>query len=988
MSDACLKRRGKENTMGESKKRIFISYGHDEHAALAARLKDDFKARGHEVWFDAERLHPGGDWERYIEEGLEWTAAAGADGCVVLIMTPHSLRRPDGYCLNELARALDRRLGVAPVMAVWVELPLSICRIQWLDMRDAVPVHERPERYETAFARLVEALEHGRLDFEGAQSRLLAVLDPLPFEADIAHHMARFTGRGWVFNRIDDWLADPGASPVFWITGKPGVGKTAIACRLAATRREVAAFHLCRHFDSIKTDPRRAVLSIAYQLSTQLPDYQDRLAALDLQKIKSDAGNAQTLFDALVLQPLAGGFPVPDRTLLVVVDGLDEASSGGRNELASFIGSEWRKAPPWLRIVVTGRPDPEVKGPLQGLSPFVLDTSSPENEADLREFLARELAPYAPLHRVPDDAIAKIIERSEGVFLYAECVREELAEGRLSLDHVDDFPQGLGGVYARFFARQFPDAERYCREVAPALDLVLAAREPLPFDTLAAAMGWTARDLNRFRASLGSLFDTTGDRIRPFHKSLSDWLTNPDPGVSGNYFVDVEEGRKGLAAHGLGQFDHGPETMDNYSLEWLPSHLRETGDEKNLARLLKDFRYLMEKARRGMLERLLQDFRELPPRLTGSGGALEFEAAFFRERAHILRRGNDEWPAHKILLQLTVEHADDNPLTQGAEKWLEEGRCDWVWLRRNRRLAHAQKSACLAVLEGHTERIISALELADRRLLSWSWDHTLRLWDSQSGTCLATLEGHTDSVKGALALADDRLLSWSRDHTLRLWDGRSGACLATLEGHTDLVWGALELSDGRLLSWSYDNTLRLWDGRTDACLATLKGHTAPVTGALALADGRLLSWSEDSTLRLWDGRSGACLATLEGHTKSVRGALALADGRLLPWSDDSTLGLWDSESGACLATLKGHVLWVLGALELADGRLLSWSHDGTLRFWDDRSGACLTSLEGHTFGVEGALALADGRLLSWSGDHTLRLWDGESGACLAALEGH
>jgi len=71
---------------------------------------------------------------------------------------------------------------------------------------------------------------------------------------------------------------------------------------------------------------------------------------------------------------------------------------------------------------------------------------------------------------------------------------------------------------------------------------------------------------------------------------------------------------------------------------------------------------------------------------------LEIWETFFREKAHILRRGNEEWPAHKILLQLAVEHADESPLTICAERWLSEGRCDWAWLRRIPRLPHIQKN--------------------------------------------------------------------------------------------------------------------------------------------------------------------------------------------------------------------------------------------------------------------------------------------------------
>jgi WD40 repeat protein len=42
------------------------------------------------------------------------------------------------------------------------------------------------------------------------------------------------------------------------------------------------------------------------------------------------------------------------------------------------------------------------------------------------------------------------------------------------------------------------------------------------------------------------------------------------------------------------------------------------------------------------------------------------------------------------------------------------------------------------------------------------------------GAPLATLEGHQSGVYGALALEDGRILSWSGDGTLRLWDSNGG----------------------------------------------------------------------------------------------------------------------------------------------------------------------------------------------------------------------
>ena len=228
-----------------------------------------------------------------------------------------------------------------------------------------------------------------------------------------------------------------------------------------------------------------------------------------------------------------------------------------------------------------------------------------------------------------------------------------------------------------------------------------------------------------------------------------------------------------------------------------------------------------------MVEGILEDYAFLWNKASDYlKSQLDLWRSFFSERVHILRRGNTEWPAYKMLLQLAIEHADDSPLTIAAEKWLAEGHCDWLWLRRvPRRLPHAQKNPCLAVLEGHTADVNGALVLSDGRLLSWSDDKTLRLWDEQSGASLAVLKGHTNWVNGALELSDGRLLSWAWDKTLRLWDGHSGVCLAVLEGHTDNINGVLELSDGRLLSWSGTRPCGCGIATAARALAVLEGHT-------------------------------------------------------------------------------------------------------------------------------------------------------------------
>ena len=110
--------------------------------------------------------------------------------------------------------------------------------------------------------------------------------------------------------------------------------------------------------------------------------------------------------------------------------------------------------------------------------------------------------------------------------------------------------------------------------------------------------------------------------------------------------------------------------------------------------------------------------------------------SFVRSNSNILRRGNKEWQSHKILLQLAIEHADDSPATIGAEKFLEEGKCDWAWLRRELRVAHAGVDTCVAVFEGHMGTVEGTHLLPDGQALSWSRDNTLRLWGVGERTML------------------------------------------------------------------------------------------------------------------------------------------------------------------------------------------------------------------------------------------------------------
>jgi hypothetical protein len=90
-------------------------------------------------------------------------------------------------------------------------------------------------------------------------------LSTLDFTPEMGRLTTIFTGREWVFEKIDRWLADHAGPCFFIITGWPGTGKSAIAARLTQVR-DVAACHFCVANDSKTTDPALFARSLSHQL--------------------------------------------------------------------------------------------------------------------------------------------------------------------------------------------------------------------------------------------------------------------------------------------------------------------------------------------------------------------------------------------------------------------------------------------------------------------------------------------------------------------------------------------------------------------------------------------------------------------------------------------------------------------------------------------------------------------------------------------------
>ncbi|MEO6036758.1 MAG: hypothetical protein ABIQ93_00005 [Saprospiraceae bacterium] len=273
------------------------------------------------------------------------------------------------------------------------------------------------------------------------------------------------------------------------------------------------------------------------------------------------------------------------------------------------------------------------------------------------------------------------------------------------------------------------------------------------------------------------------------------------------------------------------------------------------------------------------------------------------------------------------------------------------------------------------KQLLTALfSLQGNQVLTWAGNAAPHLWKTD-GSLIAVLEGHTEAVRSAVFAPDfNGLVTCSRDNSARLWNN-SGQLLATLSGHTGNVYNAAFSPSGKyILTRSSDGTARIWSragqflstiGSADQYLYDAKpsGDSLFIT---AEADGKVCSWNPEGKfvglLHQHEGAARELLCTQNGKEVLSRGAdrvvhlhsiqpglghtlahsgpvsgfsISRDESRLLTWTEDFTIRLWDLASGQTVQTFPGHKGKILAAAFSPDQQyILSSAKDGSAKLWD------------------------------------------------------
>jgi len=414
-----------------------------------------------------------------------------------------------------------------------------------------------------------------------------------------------------VLNEIESWAKDFNQSPVFWLNGLAGTGKSTIAQtvseRIFADGQLGASFFCSRDFED-RSDLHFIFPTLAFQLAHKFPKFRSILVSL----LQSDPDVAhESLYrqmEKLVVEPLR----LADVPTTIVIDALDECKDEEPSSAILSVLARLVEQIPKVKFFITGRPEPRIKTGFRlpvlvdSATVFVLhDVDPPLINSDIRLFLKHELYELAQRRRLgrwpSDEHIDLLCNRAAGLFVYAVATVKFLdSDTHLPKHRLDVIlklpectaPEGrtrigpkttLDSLYTSILQMAFSekDPEVYFK-VRSTIGAVVLLVNPLPPSGIAELVGLDPEELELFLTLVQSLLTLGEDfhqPVKPFHKSFPDFITDPSRCTDARFYISPGDLHLKLAMNCLRMMNDGLEqnllSLPDYALNSEVQDLQE-----------------------------------------------------------------------------------------------------------------------------------------------------------------------------------------------------------------------------------------------------------------------------------------------------------------------------------------------------------------------------------------------------------------------------
>ena len=406
--------------------------------------------------------------------------------------------------------------------------------------------------------------------------------------------------RETILNDVESWARDFSKSPVFWLNGLAGTGKSTIAQtvseRVFADGLLGASFFCSRDFE----DRRNLHLifpTLAFQLAHKYPNFRTILVSLLQSNPDIVHESLVSQMEELIVKPLKSA----DVTTVVVIDALDECKDEEPSSAILSVLGRFVEQIPTVKFFITGRPEPRIRTgfrlPLlvDSTNVFVLHDVQPSLiNNDIRLFLKHELSELA-LRRwlegwPSDEHIDILCRRAAGLFVYAVATVKFLDSSthlpKRRLDVIINLPEctvpegktrfnskaTLDSLYTSILQMAFSEEDpEVDSKVRSTIGTVVLLTNPLPPSGIAELTGLDPEEVALFLTlvhSLLTLNDDPSQPIKPFHKSFPDFITDPSRCTNVRFYISPKSLHLELAMNCLRVMNDGL----NPNLLSLPSY--------------------------------------------------------------------------------------------------------------------------------------------------------------------------------------------------------------------------------------------------------------------------------------------------------------------------------------------------------------------------------------------------------------------------------
>ena len=378
--------------------------------------------------------------------------------------------------------------------------------------------------------------------------------------------------RETVLSEIESWTKAFDNSPVYWLNGLAGTGKSTIAQTIAerafADGLLGASFFCSRDFED-RSNLHFILPTLAFQLAHKYPDFRTHLVSLLQSNPDVVDESLHSQMERLVIEPLK----LVDLPTVIVIDALDECKDEEPSSaILSMLGRVVRQIPR-VKFFITGRPEARIKTgfrlPLlvDSTDVFVLHDVPPSLiNPDIRLFLQHELSELAQQQELSgwpsDKDLGILCHRADGLFVYAVATVKFLNSNahlpQKQLDVILNLPEctdhegktrldsrtTLDSLYTSIFEMTFGDHDSGVHsKVRSTIGAVVLLVNPLPPSGIAELIGIDPKEVQLFLTLAQSLLvldDDPNQPVKPFHKSFPDFITNPSRCTDPRFYISPE----------------------------------------------------------------------------------------------------------------------------------------------------------------------------------------------------------------------------------------------------------------------------------------------------------------------------------------------------------------------------------------------------------------------------------------------------------------